>query len=75
MRKRYHILYTALILSLLLGIQDGYVALWKDQAKDPVYVFPYKAQLLPQEDQLKLEQGIPIRDLDELEEILEDYLS
>lgn len=75
MRKRYNILYTIFLLGLLLGIKNGYIALWKDGSAEPLYVFPYKAQMLPEEDQRKLAQGVPVQDMRALESILEDYLS
>lgn len=75
MRKKHNILYTAIILFFLLGIKDGYIALWKDNSVIPLEVFPYQAQLLPEEDRQKLEQGIYIGTHEELMQLLENYLS
>lgn len=75
MRIKHHILYYTAALFFLLGIKDGYVALWKDNSVTPLEVFPYKAQLLPEEDQRLLEKGIYISSHEELMRLLEDYLS
>lgn len=72
--KRNSILYITLVFGFLLGIRDGYIALWKDGSQDP-RVFPYRAEMLPRADQEKLKQGIRIEDGTELAHILEDYLS
>lgn len=65
----------ALLLSFLLGSYKGYIALWVDEDKDPVRVFPYKVSSLPQADRKLLEQGIHIGSESELGRLLEDYLS
>ena len=75
MRKKYRFACPIILLFFLLGIKDGYIALWKDNSVTPLEVFPYKAALLPKEDQQKLEQGICIRSQEELMQLLEDYLS
>ena len=68
-------LYLALIFGFLLGISDGYIALWKDGSEKPVEVFPYQARLLPVADQQALEKGIPIDSAEDLQRLMEDYLS
>ena len=75
MRIKHHIIYYTAALFFLLGIKDGYVTLWKDNSVTPLEVFPYKAQLLPPEDQRALERGIYINSHEELMELLQDYLS
>lgn len=60
---------------LLLGVHNGYIALWRDGVQEPVRVFPYRAELLPQRDQMLLEAGIPIESQSRLHSLLEDYLS
>lgn len=59
----------------LLGIHNGYIALWKDEDSEPVRVFPYRASLLPERDRNMLEAGIPIESENRLHSLLEDYLS
>lgn len=73
--KKLHYLYCILVLGFILGIQDGYVALWKDGNKEPMKVFPYRAAMLPQKDQAALKQGIPIDEDTDLARLLEDFLS
>ncbi len=65
----------AFAISFLLGIQDGYIALWKDGCKAPVEVFPFRAEMLPTSDQKRLEEGIRIESSEELARLMEDYLS
>ena len=71
--KQY--LQTALLLGFLLGIHNGYIALWKDGDAQPVQVYPYKAAHLPVSDQMALEKGIVTESETELAQLLEDYLS
>ena len=73
--KNIRYLYFTLVFGFLLGISDGYVALWKDGETKPVEVFPYQAQFLPVADQQALKAGIHLDSLDELNRLLEDYLS
>ena len=67
--------YIALLLGFILGISDGYVALWKEGKANPMEVFPYQARFLPAADQQALEQGIRVDDDSRLNQLLEDYLS
>lgn len=73
--KMQHILYCILIAGFTLGIYRGQLALWKSGEPEPVEVFPLSADSLPEEDQKLLEEGIPIGDIRELTERLEDFLS
>lgn len=57
----------------LLGIKNGYVALWAGEDPAPVYVSPVRASELPPADQLLLRRGIPITDPSALARLLEDY--
>ena len=64
-----------LTIGLILGIHRGYIALWHENAVDPCKVFPYKAELLPEQEQERLKDGIQIRDKEHLYELLMNYLS
>ena len=64
-----------LMFGFLLGVQNGYVALWKDGNPEPLRVFPYLAENLPEADRLALEQGIHLDNRLQLIELIEDYLS
>ena len=72
---KYRKQLAALALTFLLGIQDGYIALWKDGAVEPVEVFPFKAEMLPHADQQALKKGIRIESSSQLAQLMEDYLS
>ena len=73
--KKLRYLYFTLIFGFLLGISDGYIALWKDGNADPLRVFPYKAETLPLSDQQALKKGIYLENKEELLQLMEDYLS
>lgn len=60
---------------LLLGVHNGYIALWQGNDPEPARVFPYRASLLPERDQRLLEAGIHIESESRLHSLLEDYLS
>ena len=64
-----------MILYLLLGTWKGYVALFENGSSEPRQIFPCPVDTLPEEDQLALEQGIPIRNHRDLQQAMEDYLS
>lgn len=64
-----------LIFGFLLGIQNGYVALWEDGKADPIRVFPYAANNLPAADRQALEKGIHLDSKLQLIQLIEDYLS
>ena len=71
---RKPLLTGCILLGFILGIRDGYIALW-EEGKDQPRVFPYRAEMLPEPDQKRLEKGIRIPDESKLAQILEDYLS
>ena len=64
-----------LVFGFLLGISDGYIALWENGDPIPVEVFPYRAEYLPSADYEALKKGIPVQDETNLQMLLEDYLS
>ena len=53
---KFEKLVAAVALTFLLGVHDGYIALWKEGSPEPAEVFPYKASLLPEADQKRLEK-------------------
>lgn len=73
--KKTSCLLAAVLLSFLMGVQDGYITLWKTGDDDPLKVFPYQAASLPPEDQAHLREGIVIESGDDLIRLIEDYLS
>ena len=68
-------LLAALLLSFIMGVQDGYVALWKSGETEPLEVFPYQVSSLPPADQARLRKGIVIDSAEDLIGLIEDYLS
>ena len=72
---KYRRVLLIVALGFILGIQDGYIALWKDGCEKPVEVFPFQAQLLPEADQKSLANGIRIENAGQLARLMEDYLS
>lgn len=73
--KKTRILTSILIFGFLLGIYEGKVALWKDNHKEPVKVFPYSASSLPEADQQRLREGVHVESLSELYKLIQDYFS
>ena len=64
-----------LALYLLLGTWKGYVALFEKGQEEPRQIFPCSVDSLPEEDQQRLQERIPIRNQRDLQQALEDYLS
>lgn len=65
----------ALVLTLYMGLHNGYLALFDVGATAPVRVFPYRAAVYPKIDQAALAEGIPIASASHLKQLLEDFLS
>ena len=73
--KKISTILTALLLCCYLGLYNGHIALWTSGSDMPDHIFPYSAQLLPWQDQLALRQRIACPSQEELNRLLEDYLS
>ena len=73
--KRYRLLTAIILLGFILGVHKGNVALWREGSKEPIKVFPYRASLLPEEDQKRLEQGVHVESISQLRKLIEDYFS
>ena len=73
--RSFHWVYLSLIFAFLLGIHEGNLALWQEPGRDPIAVFPFRAELLPQSDREALEKGIRAETAEDLHRLLEDYLS
>lgn len=65
----------ALLLYWVLGAWKGYVAIFEKGQEEPRQIFPYSVASLPPADQEALEQGITVRTEQQLQQLLEDYLS
>ena len=64
-----------LVIGLILGCWKGRVALFAEGMIHPVKVYPYRAEMLPPADRCSLEKGIPVASEEQLEKLLQDYLS
>ncbi len=73
--KMHKIFQFLLVLSLYLGIKNGFLALWEDGKRQPIQVYPVQVSTLPTTDQDYLQRGIHINSKAELVSLLEDYLS
>ena len=73
--KRFRGFLLCMMLGFILGTSNGYITLWNENSSIPLKVFPYQASMLPQADQLALEKGIYITCPQQLQQLLEDYLS
>ena len=73
--KKIHYIYLALVLIAYMGIYQGRIALWQDNSTTPDVIFPYRVDLLPVKDQQMLKDRIPITSQEELNRLIEDYLS
>lgn len=74
-KKISHLLSMLLAFTFLLGIHDGKVALWQEDDPKPVKVFPYRASMLPDDAQEQLKKGIRIESMEDLDRLIEAYLS
>lgn len=73
---KYQTLLTHLmLLTFLLGIHNGRVALWKEPDPEPMKVFPYPVSALPNEVRQALEKGIRIDSMEDLDKLLENFCS
>lgn len=63
-----------LLLALLLGIRDGYLALWREEDPQPIAIFQIRADTLPPADQILLKRGLRLGDKEALLAALEDFL-
>ena len=64
-----------LIFGFYLGLQDGYLALWKNSCSEPLQVYPFHISIYPKMDKELLEKGIPIRSESEFSKCIEDFTS
>ncbi len=75
MTKTKNLLCSMILFGFLIGIHNGQIALWHNNDPNPVKVFPYRAEMLPEADQAALRKGIRINSFSDLQRLLQDYLS
>lgn len=66
---------SALLLSFLLGVHDGRLAMWKDEDPTPCKVFPCPVIVLPKAVQQQLKAGIRLDTMEDVNRLLENFLS
>ena len=64
-----------LMMSFLLGVHDGRLAMWKDEDPTPCKVFPCPIIVLPKTVQQQLKTGIRLQTMDDVNQLLENFLS
>lgn len=64
-----------LLAGYLLGIRSGHVALWKQNDTQPLRIFPWSANMLPQKIRAALEQGIHVEADSDIGRLIEDMIS
>ena len=57
----------------LLRDSGGRLALCQEGSGEPIALYDVYTRLLPEEDVLRLQEGIPVRDAEELQRLLEDF--
>lgn len=57
----------------LLKDSGGYIALYSGDGQGPLARYDLMTRLLPEQDVLALQQGVPVQDEAELQRRLEDY--
>ena len=67
--------YLALILTLILGLREGNIALWSTENGSCIQRFPYRAETLPPPVRTLLEDGIPFSDMEYAREAAQILLS
>ena len=71
----YKKLLAGTLLGLYLGISDGYLAIFQTGKVLPEQVLPYSREVFTEDDQVRLERGIPFSTDAELSRLLEDFTS
>jgi len=74
-RKMTRLLSTVLLAGILIGVHNGRIALWNEGNDKPFKVFPYRASMLPDEQEQMLKNGIRVESMEELQRLVEAYLS
>lgn len=68
-------LCTLLLFGFLIGVHEGRIALWKDGSAEPWRVFAYPVAVLPEEERIALKNGIRVDSMEDLNRLLENFLS
>lgn len=68
--NRRNIAGLLLAVGFLLGVKNGYLALWVEPDPQPYRIFPVRAETLPESIQQDLHHGIRIDSAQDLERLL-----
>ena len=74
-KKASQIRLCALLWSFLLGVHDGRLAMWQDDDPTPCKVFPCPILVLPKTVQQQLKNGIRLDTIEDVNRLLENFLS
>ena len=64
-----------LLLNFILGVHNGRLAMWKDEDPTPCKVFPCPIIVLPAAVQEQLKAGIRLETMEDVNRLLENFLS
>ena len=65
----------AVLVSFLQGVHEGRLAMWKDQDPTPCKIFPCPVLMLPKAVQEQLKNGIHLDTIEDVNRLLENFLS
>lgn len=74
-RMLSHLCCGVIMLSFLLGVHNGRLAMWKDEDPTPCKVFPCPIVVLPGPVQEQLKSGIRLETIEDVNRLLENFLS
>ena len=74
-KRMSQILCSMLLRSFLLGVHDGRLAMWKDDDPTPCKVFPCPVLVLPKAVQQQLRAGVRLETMEDVNRLLENFLS
>ena len=72
--KQCQILFLVMVLGYL-GSYGGKLCIYNKENGSPVQIFPYSITIFTETDQGLLAKGIPYTNIEELDELIADYMS
>lgn len=74
-RNSLRVLMPTLLIGFLIGSYNGRLAVWKNDDPEPFRVYPCPIYLLPKTEREALLRGIPIENMQDVSDFLENFLS
>ncbi len=71
---KHHITVTLLLLTLLLGLREGQMTLWRLNDPQPLHIFPFRAAIFPERIRIALTNGIRIEEESDVGRLLLDMI-